>query len=45
MVLRSAFIEGRNVILWAGAGIMAASQPEAEFAETEMKLATMLDVL
>ncbi|WP_156953333.1 isochorismate synthase [Afifella pfennigii] len=42
VILRSAYVEGARATLWAGAGIMAESQPEAEWAETEMKLATML---
>lgn len=45
VVLRSAFIDDCRAVLWAGAGIMADSLPEAEFAETEMKMATMLEVL
>ncbi len=45
VVLRAAYVEDRSAVLWAGAGIMAASDPEAELAETELKLATMLEVL
>jgi menaquinone-specific isochorismate synthase len=45
VVLRSAFVEDCRAILWAGAGIMADSLPEAEFAETELKMATMLEAL
>lgn len=45
VVLRSAYVEDRSAVLWAGAGIMAASDPDAELAETELKLATMLEVL
>lgn len=45
VVLRAAHIEDRKAILWAGAGIMAASDPDAELAETELKLATMLEAL
>lgn len=45
MVLRSAFIEGGRATLWAGAGIMADSLPEAELAEIDLKIATMLEVL
>lgn len=45
VVLRSAHIEGCGAVLWAGAGIVADSLPEAELAETEMKMATMLEVL
>lgn len=45
VVLRSACIEDDAAVLWAGAGIMADSDPSAELAETELKLATMLEVL
>jgi menaquinone-specific isochorismate synthase len=45
VVLRSAYIEGRTVVLWAGAGIVADSDPDAELTETELKLATMLEAL
>jgi len=45
VVLRSAYLERNNAVLWAGAGIMAESDPAAELAETELKLATMLEVL
>lgn len=45
VVLRSAYIEDRTAVLWAGAGIVAESEPDAELAETELKFATMLDVL
>jgi len=39
--LRSALIEGNNARLYAGAGIVAASVPEEELAETELKFAAM----
>jgi menaquinone-specific isochorismate synthase len=45
VVLRSACIEDDAAVLWAGAGIMADSDAAAELAETELKLATMLEVL
>ncbi len=45
VVLRSAYIDGRTVVLWAGAGIVAESDPDAELSETELKLATMLEAL
>ncbi|MFZ5556081.1 MAG: isochorismate synthase [Pseudomonadota bacterium] len=45
VVLRSAWIAGRDVDLFAGAGIVAESDPEAELAETEIKLCAMLDVI
>jgi len=43
--IRSATIEGTRATLWAGAGIVADSEPEAELAETSLKLAPMLDAL
>lgn len=45
VVLRSAWIAGCDVDLYAGAGIVAESDPEAELAETELKLGAMLDVI
>lgn len=45
VVLRSACIEDDAAVLWAGAGIMADSDPAAELAETDLKLATMLEAL
>jgi len=45
VVLRCALLEGDRAEIAAGAGIVAASDPEAEFTETELKLRTMLDAL
>ncbi len=45
VVLRAAYLEGDSAVLWAGAGIMAESDPATELAETELKLQTMLEVL
>lgn len=45
VVLRSAYVEGRSATIWAGAGIVAGSDPASEWAETEMKMATMLEAL
>lgn len=45
VVLRSAWLQADSAVLWAGAGIVAASDPAAELAETELKLQTMLEVL
>jgi isochorismate synthase len=45
VILRSALIEGTTVSLWAGAGIVAGSQPAEELAETDLKMAALLDVL
>jgi menaquinone-specific isochorismate synthase len=43
--LRSALIEGERARLYAGAGIVAGSSPENEFAETELKFKAMQDAL
>ena len=43
--LRSALVEGAHARLYAGAGIVAGSTPEKEFAETELKFKAMLDAL
>lgn len=45
MVLRSALITGAEAQLYAGAGIVAGSDPDQEFDETEWKLKAMLDAL
>ncbi len=44
MVLRSAYVEGRAAVLWAGAGIMAESDAARELAETDLKLSTLLNL-
>ena len=41
--IRSALIEGPRAKVFAGAGIVAGSTPEKEFAETELKFKAMLD--
>jgi menaquinone-specific isochorismate synthase len=43
--IRSAFIVGASARVLAGAGIVAGSDPEKEFAETELKLQAMLEAL
>jgi menaquinone-specific isochorismate synthase len=43
--LRSALIDGHTATAYAGAGIVAGSSPEKEFAETELKFKALLDVL
>lgn len=43
--IRAAQIEGRRARLMAGAGILAGSDPQAELAETQLKLGTMLGAL
>ncbi len=45
VALRSALTRGRTATAWAGAGIVARSQPAAEFTETELKLRTVLGPL
>ena len=43
--LRSALVDGRTACLFAGAGIVAGSSPEREFAETELKFRAIQDAL
>jgi menaquinone-specific isochorismate synthase len=43
--IRSALIDGRRARVYAGAGIVAGSEPEKEFAETELKFHALLDAL
>lgn len=43
--IRSALIEGNNARLYAGAGIVAGSDPEREYAETELKFRAMREAL
>lgn len=43
--LRSATLGATTATIWAGAGIVAASDPEAELAETTVKLAPVLEGL
>ncbi len=43
--LRSALIDGSRARMYAGAGIVAGSSPETEFAETELKFKAMQDAL
>jgi menaquinone-specific isochorismate synthase len=45
LALRSAEIDGAEAVLRAGAGIVAGSDPDAEWAETEAKLTPMLSAL
>ncbi|MBB4301345.1 menaquinone-specific isochorismate synthase [Rhodobium orientis] len=44
MVLRSAYVEDRTAVLWAGAGIVAGSDPGREWTETDLKLSTLLNL-
>ncbi len=43
--IRSAYLVGDRAELFAGAGIVAASRPEDETAETQLKFSAMLDAL
>lgn len=43
IVIRSGLLRGNRVRLFAGAGIVAASTPQAEWMETAAKLGTMLN--
>ena len=45
LVLRCAEMQGRIALLFAGAGIVADSDPEAELAETDAKFRSMLEAL
>jgi isochorismate synthase len=45
VALRSALVHGHQATAWAGAGIVAGSEPDAEFTETELKLRTVLGPL
>jgi menaquinone-specific isochorismate synthase len=45
VALRSGLLEGSLAHLYAGAGIVAASDPSAEYAETRLKLASLLHAL
>ncbi len=43
--IRSALVDGATARVYAGAGIVAGSTPEKEFAETELKFKAMRDAL
>jgi menaquinone-specific isochorismate synthase len=45
LALRSAEIDGSEAVLRAGAGIVAGSEPDEEWVETEAKFAPMLSAL
>lgn len=45
VALRSGLLHHDRALLYAGAGIVRGSDPDAEFDETEVKLHTMLDAL
>ena len=43
--IRSALVDGRTAMVYAGAGIVAGSSPEKEFAETELKFKALVEAL
>jgi menaquinone-specific isochorismate synthase len=43
--IRSALVEGAHARIYAGAGIVAGSEPEKEFAETDLKFRALQDAL
>jgi menaquinone-specific isochorismate synthase len=43
--IRSALIHGNRARLFAGAGIVAGSNPDKEFAEVQLKLQALLNAL
>ena len=45
VALRSALLRDRDAHLFAGVGVVAGSDPEAELAETEVKLQAMLPLV
>jgi isochorismate synthase len=45
VAIRSGVIDGARAHLWAGAGIVAGSDPDRELAETDLKLRAMLGAL
>jgi isochorismate synthase EntC len=45
VAIRSALVSGSTASLFAGSGIVAGSDPEAELIETELKLRPMLSAL
>ena len=45
VLLRCAVLQGRSAELFAGAGIVSDSDPQAELQETEMKLRAMLEAM
>ncbi|WP_029681600.1 isochorismate synthase MenF [Picosynechococcus sp. NKBG15041c] len=45
VAIRSALIRGNHARLFGGAGIVAGSQPEREYAEVQLKLTSLLEAL
>ena len=45
VAIRSALLQGNEALLYAGAGIVAGSNPQSEYLETEMKFKPLLSAL
>ena len=45
VAIRSALVRGREALLYAGAGIVAGSDPDQELAETRLKLEPLLSAV
>ena len=45
VALRSALVRGSHARLFAGAGVVSGSSPDAEWEETELKARALLDAL
>jgi menaquinone-specific isochorismate synthase len=45
VAIRSALLRGREALLFAGCGIVADSDPDLEYAESQLKLRSMLSAL
>ena len=45
MSVRTAQLDGSRASVWAGVGVIEASDPDAELAETQVKFAAMLGTL
>jgi isochorismate synthase EntC len=45
VAIRTGVVAGNRAYLWAGAGIVAGSDPDRELAETEVKFRVMLGAL
>ncbi len=43
--IRSALVDGRTATAYSGAGIVAGSEPDKEFAETELKFKALIEAL
>jgi isochorismate synthase EntC len=45
VALRSALVDGNHAVLYAGCGIVAESDPDLEYAESNLKLKAMLSAI